>query len=81
MRNQYMTRKYVRKRMKEILDLCSDQMMKKFIENRIKEIENSTTTVCRKYLYYDTIEKLQNPYRWQNPDKIISNRSEPRIFI
>ena len=81
-RNTYVTKRYVRERLKTILSLCSNERLKHFIKMRALDIKRMKTKEGRKYLYFDIIEILQNPYRWRDEKEEGKGivMSEPRTF-
>lgn len=58
--------------MAEIINQCQDNMIRTILFDRLKTMRTIKVVACRKRLYADTIELIQNPYH------ITSKEPEPR---
>ena len=65
MRNDYITKGFVRRSLDCLIEKFSKEPEKaEYIKQREEFVCSMRTTTARKYLYNETIEVINDPYRW-----------------
>ncbi len=66
MREQYITKKFIKKQLNEIKKFCICHQQEKFVDDRLCLIEKQTYRNAIKYLFAETIVMLNTPHLWKN---------------